>query len=95
MILTTLADSAPYEALGSRIAAGLGWLRSMDPTIEDGRHPIDAVLRGFLLVEHEVQHFERDIRIVVGDPLERLRQPGVRIDVVHFGRCQKAGDCRP
>jgi biofilm protein TabA len=42
VILTTLADSAPYEALGSRIAAGLGWLRSMDPSIEDGRHAIDG-----------------------------------------------------
>jgi YhcH/YjgK/YiaL family protein len=42
MILTTLADSAPYEALGSRIAAGLRWLRSMDPVIADGRHAIDG-----------------------------------------------------
>ncbi|MBD0320081.1 MAG: YhcH/YjgK/YiaL family protein [Gemmatimonadetes bacterium] len=42
MILTTLADSAPYEALGPRIAAGLAWLRSMDPAIADGRHDIDG-----------------------------------------------------
>jgi biofilm protein TabA len=42
LILTTLADSAPYELLGPRIAAGLRWLRSMDPAIADGRHPIDG-----------------------------------------------------
>jgi biofilm protein TabA len=42
VILTTLADSAPYEALGPRIAAGLRWLRTMDPTIEDGRHAVDG-----------------------------------------------------
>lgn len=42
MILTTLADSAPYEVLGPRIAAGLRWLRSMDPAVPDGRHPIDG-----------------------------------------------------
>ena len=42
MILTTLADSADYEALGEDIAAGLRWLRSMDPAIPDGRHPIDG-----------------------------------------------------
>jgi biofilm protein TabA len=45
MILTSLSESAPYEALGERIAIGLRWLRSMDPAIADGRHPIagDAV----------------------------------------------------
>jgi biofilm protein TabA len=42
MILTTLDDSAPYEALGTRIAAGLHWLRSMDPAVADGRHAIDG-----------------------------------------------------
>ena len=42
MILTTLADCAPYDALGERIAAGLRWLRSMDPAIADGRHAIDG-----------------------------------------------------
>jgi biofilm protein TabA len=42
LILTTLAESAPYEVLGPRIAAGLRWLRSMDPAIADGRHPIDG-----------------------------------------------------
>ena len=40
MILTTLAESAPYEALGERIAAGLRWLRTMDPRIADGRHAV-------------------------------------------------------
>lgn len=42
MILTTLADSAPLEVLGPRIATGLNWLRSLDPSIEDGRHAIDG-----------------------------------------------------
>jgi YhcH/YjgK/YiaL family protein len=42
MILMTLAESAPYEVLGARIAAGLRWLRTMDPAIPDGRHAIDG-----------------------------------------------------
>lgn len=42
MILTTLADSAAYEVLGARVAAGLRWLREMDPAIADGRHAIDG-----------------------------------------------------
>jgi YhcH/YjgK/YiaL family protein len=42
VILTTLADSAAYEVLGSRVAAGLRWLRDMDPAIGDGRHAIDG-----------------------------------------------------
>ena len=42
MILTTLARSAEYEALGERIATGLRWLRSFDPALPDGRHAIDG-----------------------------------------------------
>lgn len=42
MILTTLAESAPYEVLGERIAAGLRWLRAFDPATPDGRHAIDG-----------------------------------------------------
>jgi YhcH/YjgK/YiaL family protein len=42
MILTTLAESAPYEVLGARIATGLRWLRAMDPALPDGRHAIDG-----------------------------------------------------
>ena len=42
MILTTLAESAPYEVLGERMAAGLRWLRAMDPAIPDGRHAIEG-----------------------------------------------------
>jgi len=42
VILTTLAEAAAYEALGERIAAGLRWLREMDPAAADGRHPIDG-----------------------------------------------------
>lgn len=42
MILTTLADSAVYEVLGPRVAAGLRWLRTVDPAIADGRHAIEG-----------------------------------------------------
>ncbi len=42
MILTTLAESAPYEALGDGIAAGLRWLRTLDPALADGRHAIQG-----------------------------------------------------
>lgn len=42
MILTTLAESAAYEVLGERVAAGLRWLRAFDPAIADGRHAIDG-----------------------------------------------------
>ncbi|HEY0023291.1 MAG TPA: YhcH/YjgK/YiaL family protein [Longimicrobium sp.] len=42
MILTTLAESAAYEVLGSRVATGLRWLREMDPANGDGRHAIDG-----------------------------------------------------
>lgn len=42
MILTTLADSAAYEVLGTRIAGGLRWLLEMDPAIADGRHAIEG-----------------------------------------------------
>jgi len=42
VILTTLAQSAPYEVLGERVAAGLRWLRAMDHGIPDGRHAIDG-----------------------------------------------------
>jgi hypothetical protein len=44
VILTTLAESAPYEALGERIATGLRWLRTMDPGIADGRHTVRKVV---------------------------------------------------
>lgn len=42
MILTSLAEAAPYEALGPRIAAGLRWLRTLDSSLPDGRHAIDG-----------------------------------------------------
>jgi YhcH/YjgK/YiaL family protein len=42
VIVTTLADSVPYGVLGSGVAAGLRWLREMDPGIGDGRHAIDG-----------------------------------------------------
>lgn len=42
MILTTLAESAEYEVLGERVAAGLRWLRAFHPALPDGRHPIDG-----------------------------------------------------
>jgi biofilm protein TabA len=42
VILTSLAQSAPYEALHPGIAAGLRWLRSLDAAIPDGRHDVDG-----------------------------------------------------
>jgi YhcH/YjgK/YiaL family protein len=42
VILTTLGESAAYEVLGSGVAAGLRWLRELDPAITDGRHAIDG-----------------------------------------------------
>jgi biofilm protein TabA len=42
VILTTLAESGAYEALGPRIAAGLRWLRAFDPALPDGRHAIEG-----------------------------------------------------
>ena len=81
MILTTLADSAPYEALGSRIAAGLSWLRSMDSTIEDGRHAIDgddvfALVATYDTVPGTEKRFETHVRHIdlqyVADGHERI-----------------------
>ncbi|HET6231203.1 MAG TPA: YhcH/YjgK/YiaL family protein [Longimicrobiaceae bacterium] len=42
MILGSLADSAPYECLSPRMAAGLAWLRGFDPATPDGRYEIDG-----------------------------------------------------
>ena len=81
MILTTLADSAPYEALGPRIAAGLRWLRSMDPAIPDGRHPIDgddvfALVQTYDTVPGTEKRLETHVRHVdlqlVADGHERI-----------------------
>lgn len=91
MILTTLADAAPYEALGERIAAGLRWLRSMDPAIADGRHPIgeDGVFA--LVATYETgpsteKRFETHVRHVdlqyVADGQERiLHAPAAALSV--------------
>ncbi len=42
MILVPLADAAPFEALGPRIAAALAWLRAFDPATPDGRYAVDG-----------------------------------------------------
>jgi biofilm protein TabA len=81
VILTTLAESAPYEALGSRIAAGLRWLRSMDPAIPDGRHPIAgddvfALVSTYPTVPGTEKRFETHVRHLdlqyVADGHERI-----------------------
>ena len=69
MILTTLGDSAPYEALGPRIATGLAWLRTMDPRIADGRHAIDgdavfALVATYETVPGTEKRFETHVRHV-------------------------------
>lgn len=91
MILTTLAESAPYEALGTRIAAGLRWLRTMDPTIADGRHPIDGDHVFALVSTYETgpsteKRFETHVRHIdlqyVADGHERiLHTPAVALTV--------------
>ncbi len=81
MILATLADAAPYEALGERIAAGLRWLRTMDPAIADGRHSIDGDEVFALVSTYETgpsteKRFETHVRHVdlqyVADGEERI-----------------------
>ncbi len=81
MILTTLADSAAYEVLGERIAAGLRWLRTMDPAIADGRHSIDGDEVFALVSTYETgpsteKRFETHVRHVdlqyVADGQERI-----------------------
>jgi YhcH/YjgK/YiaL family protein len=81
VILTSLTESAPYEALGERIAAGLRWLRSMDPAIADGRHPIDGDAVFALVATYETgpgteKRFETHVRHVdlqyVADGHERI-----------------------
>jgi biofilm protein TabA len=42
MILTTLADAEALSALGSRVAAGVRWLRAFDPVLADGRHEVEG-----------------------------------------------------
>jgi biofilm protein TabA len=91
VILTTLADAAPYEALGERIAAGLRWLRSMDPAIADGRHPIDGDDVFALVATYETgpsteKRFETHVRHVdlqyVADGRERiLHAPAAALSV--------------
>lgn len=81
MILTTLADSVPYEALGERVAIGLRWLRSMDPAVADGRHPIHGDDVFALVATYETgpsteKRFETHVRHVdlqyVADGQERI-----------------------
>jgi YhcH/YjgK/YiaL family protein len=91
LILTTLADSAPYEALGPRIAAGLRWLRSMDPAIADGRHPIEgddvfALVQTYETVpgtekrlETHVRHV--DLQYVASGPERILHAPAAALTV--------------
>lgn len=49
MILTTLASADACAALAPGIAEGVAWLRAFDPSLGDGRHPIDGS-RVFALV---------------------------------------------
>ncbi|HEU4885417.1 MAG TPA: YhcH/YjgK/YiaL family protein [Longimicrobium sp.] len=91
MILTTLADSAPYETLGARIAAGLCWLRSMDPALPDGRHPIqgddlfalvqtyDTVPGTEKRLETHVRHI--DLQLVVDGQERILHAPAAALTI--------------
>lgn len=40
MIVDSLPNHRLYHALGPRLAAGLEYLATLDPGVEDGRHPI-------------------------------------------------------
>src|SRR5688572_29530345 len=42
MILDTLSQSASYQQLGPRFAAGLKWLGEFSPATADGRYDIDG-----------------------------------------------------
>ena len=42
MILDTLSQSAPYQLLGPRFAAGLNWLAEFSPATDAGRYDIDG-----------------------------------------------------
>ncbi len=91
MILTTLARSAPYEVLGERMAAGLRWLRAMDPAIADGRHAIDgddvfALVSTYDTGPSTEKRFETHVRHVdlqyVADGQERiLHAPAAALSV--------------
>jgi YhcH/YjgK/YiaL family protein len=91
VILTTLARSAPYEVLGERMAAGLRWLRAMDPAIADGRHAIDgddvfALVSTYDTGPSTEKRFETHVRHVdlqyVADGQERiLHAPAAALSV--------------
>ena len=42
MILTTLAEAGEHGFAAPGVEAGLAWLRTFDPALPDGRHPIDG-----------------------------------------------------
>jgi YhcH/YjgK/YiaL family protein len=42
MIIDTLENAGPYEAMHPRFAAGFDYLRHFDPETTDGKHPIDG-----------------------------------------------------
>jgi biofilm protein TabA len=42
MILGALAESAAYDVLGPRVAAGFRYLRGFDASTPDGRHDVDG-----------------------------------------------------
>ncbi len=85
MILTTLAESAAYEVLGTRVAAGLRWLREMDPAIADGRHAIAgdevfALVSTYQTGPSTEKHFEShrvyvDLQYVAGGHERILHAP--------------------
>jgi biofilm protein TabA len=81
LILTTLGDSTPFAALGPRIAAGLRWLRAMDPALPDGRHDIEgddlfALVQTYDTVPGTEKRLETHVRHVdlqyVADGQERI-----------------------
>jgi biofilm protein TabA len=87
MILDSLVNSALYEPLGARFAAGLRWLRQFDLSVPDGRIPIQgydlfALVQSYATGPGADRRFEShrifaDIQFVVSGR-ERILHAGIR-----------------
>lgn len=91
MILASLHDAAEVEALGTRFAAGVAWLRTFDPALPDGRHDVDGD-RVFALVSRydtgpstekrfETHRRHADIQLVAEGAERILHAPAGRLTV--------------
>jgi biofilm protein TabA len=91
MILAPLTDSARYEVLGPRIAAGLRYLRAFSDDTPDGRHDIDgddvfALVSSYHTGPSTEKHFEAhrrylDIQLVASGRERILHAHAEALDV--------------